>query len=189
MYDESIHMPFIVHYPNMIKKGRRTDLLINNTDFAPTILKLAGGDVPDYMQGLSFDKEVKGEPIGKWRKGTYYRYWMHMIHHDIPAHFGIRTKEYKLIFYYGRHYDPALYGTKSMVWLKVSNLVEPTPAAWEFYDLKNDPDETVNRYGDAKYASVIADLKAELKRMRHDLDETDEKYPEIQKVIDEHWND
>lgn len=35
----------------------------------------------------------------KLPKETYYRYWMHMEDHMLPAHFGIRTKDYKLIFY------------------------------------------------------------------------------------------
>ena len=37
-----------------------------------------------------------------WRTSTYYRYWMHMAHgHNNPAHFGLRTDRYKLIFFYG----------------------------------------------------------------------------------------
>ncbi|MFC1763301.1 sulfatase [Planctomycetota bacterium] len=188
MYEESMQMPLIIHYPAWIKQGRRTNLLVNNTDFAPTLLEMAGGSVPSYMQGCSFLSELKGLTPIDWRTATYYRYWMHMIHHDVPAHFGLRTRDHKLIFFYGRHYDPALYGTKSMVWLEKSNLVEPTPAAWEFYDLKNDPEETVNRYGDPKYTQIIADMKIELKRQREQLNETDAKYPEIQAVIDTHWD-
>ena len=53
MYEESMRMPFIVHYPKMIRPGTVTDLLINNTDYAPTMIELAGGDTPDYMQGRS----------------------------------------------------------------------------------------------------------------------------------------
>ena len=189
MYDESMQMPFIVHYPAQIKQGRRTDLLINNTDFAPTMLEIAGGRAPDYMQGRSFASELKGKTPRNWRKATYYRYWMHLIHHDVPAHFGIRTKEFKLIFFYGLHYDPSMNGKLSMTWLKKSNLIEPTPAAWEFYDLKNDPEETVNRYADPKYAAIIKELKGELRQLRIELNETDDKYPHIQKVIDAHWDD
>ncbi len=189
MYEESMQMPFIVHYPPTIKEGRRSNLLINNTDFAPTIIEIAGGQVPGYMQGKSFASELKGQRPENWRKATYYRYWMHLIHHDVPAHFGIRTADFKLIFFYGRHYDPTMNGKPSMAWLKTSNPVEPTPAAWEFYDLRNDPEETVNRYSDPKYAAVIEELKLELKRQRARLNETDAQYPHIQKVIDAHWND
>ena len=44
------------------------------------------------------------EPAG-WKQEAYYRYWMHMAHHDNPAHLGIRTKTHKLIYYYGCNYD------------------------------------------------------------------------------------
>lgn len=189
MYEESMQMPFIVHYPAWIKGGRHTDLLVNNTDFAPTLLEIAGGSVPDYMQGRSFASELKGQRPQNWRTATYYRYWMHMIHHDVPAHFGIRTADFKLIFFYGLHYDPSMNGKPSMGWLKRSNLIEPTPAAWEFYDLREDPEETVNRYTDPKYARIIREMKDELRRLRSELNETDDKYPHVQRVIDAHWDD
>jgi uncharacterized sulfatase len=54
MYEESMRMPFLVHYLEGIKPGSRSDLLINKTDYAPTMIELAGGTVPEYMQGLSF---------------------------------------------------------------------------------------------------------------------------------------
>lgn len=46
-----------------------------------------------------------------------------------------------------------------------------------------------NRYSDPEYQEIIKDLKKELKLMREELNETDEKYPRIQKIIEEHWND
>ncbi|MGS0524311.1 sulfatase/phosphatase domain-containing protein [Zobellia nedashkovskayae] len=91
-------MPFIVRYPEKIKAGSRTSYLINNTDFAPTLIELAGGRAPDYMQGKSLKPIMEGARPDDWRKATYYRYWMQIIHHDIPAHFGLRSENYKLIF-------------------------------------------------------------------------------------------
>jgi len=187
MYEESMRMPFLVRYPGLVSAGSRSDLLINNTDFAPTMIQLAGGQVPAYMQGKSFVESLNGKTPANWRKATYYRYWMHLVHHDVPAHFGIRTKEYKLIFYYGRSL-PGSKG-KSLSWLPVSYQIEPTPPAWELYDMKNDPHEVNNLYQDPKYTDIIADLKTELKRLRHELNETDKNYPEFQRVIDAHWDD
>ena len=60
---------------------------------------------------------------------------------------------------------------------------------WEFYDLKNDPEELNNRYDDPAYKDIIANLKAELIKQRNAYNETDENYPHIQKIIDKHWND
>lgn len=64
-----------------------------------------------------------------------------------------------------------------------------TPVAWELYDLKNDPKEQNNVYQDSRYASVISALKSELGKHRAMCGETDVKYPRIQKIIDQHWND
>ena len=188
MYDESMRMPFVVHYPDGIKPNSKTDLLINNTDYAPTMIELAGGKRPDYMQGMSFINTLNGGLEENWRNATYYRYWMHIIHHYVPAHFGLRTKDYKLIFYYGKHYlDPSEF--KKFYWAKqYVDVDKNTPPAWEFYDLKKDPQELVNRYKDPEYKEIIESLKEELKQQRLELNETDEKYPEIQKIVEDNWN-
>jgi len=190
MYEESIRMPLIVHYPKMVKAGGRCDWLINNSDFAPTLLALAGIKAPEYMQGHSFVDALKGETEPEnWRAATYYRYWMHMAHgHNNPGHFGIRTKRYKLIFFYGADFTDTHAGRK-IENREGNRFWKDTPAAWEFYDLQNDPHEMVNQYGNPEYAEVIAELKAELKRIRAEVKEDDGKYPQIQAVIDEHWDD
>ena len=46
-----------------------------------------------------------------------------------------------------------------------------------------------NVYSKIEYKEIIVALKAELKKVRQQLDETDVKYPRIQKIIDQHWND
>jgi len=191
IYEESMRMPFIVHYPGLKTSGLKDAHLINNADFAPTIIELAGGKEPAYMQGHSFAEIFNGGEPAYSRKATYYRYWMHMIHHDIPAHFGLRTKEYKLVFFYGRYHDLTKEGTLSMYWNDEahSNKVLPTPPGWEFYDLTSDPHEMINQYKNPKYAEIIAELKQELIHQRKELNETDEKFPFLQKIIDEHWND
>jgi uncharacterized sulfatase len=55
--------------------------------------------------------------------------------------------------------------------------------------MKNDPQESTNLYGRPEYAGVVKKLKQQLAKLREELNETDEKYPEIQKIIDDHWND
>jgi len=185
MYEEAMRMPFFVHCPGTIEKGRRCDLLINNTDFAPTMIDLAGGDVPDYMQGMSFKRTLLGQKEKQWRDATYYRYWMHMAHYlGNPAHFGLRTKTYKLIFFYGVDYeDPP----RTNYWGSQADII--TPPGWELYDLQKDPHEMNNRYGQPEYAEVVKELKSKLRLLREQLNETDANYHHIQKIIDEHWND
>jgi N-acetylglucosamine-6-sulfatase len=189
MYEEGMRMPFLVRYPKLVEAGSRNNWLINNTDFAPTMLELAGAKTPSYMQGRSFAGALGGEAKpADWRKATYYRYWMHMAHaHNNPAHFGIRTERYKLIFFYGCDFTDINYGKKTTK--HQGNRYYPnTPPAWELYDLKEDPKEMHNQYDNPQYKKVITELKQELKRQREELKETDAKYPRIQKIIDAHWD-
>ncbi len=173
MYEEAFRMPFIVHFPGMVKAGSTNDWLINNTDFAPTILALAGAGTPGYMQGRSFASALKGEQKPEdWRMYTYYRYWMHMAHQlAVPAHFGVRGERYKLIFFYGCNYRGG----------------DNTPVAWEFYDLQKDPFEMKNLYANPEHKKIISEMKIELKNTRKKLNETDEQFPAIQKIIDANW--
>ena len=188
MYEESMRMPFLVRYPRMVEAGSKADLLVNNTDFAPTLIELAGGEVPQYMQGASFRRVLEtGKEPGNWRTSTYYRYWMHMAHRlGNPAHFGIRTKRYKLIFYYGLDYRDS-----ERVKTDQGDRRNPriaTPPAWEFYDLQNDPHEMDNRYNDDGYMEVISSLKKELRRLREELNETDDNYPHLQAIVSRYWD-
>ncbi len=193
MYDESMRMPFFVRYPEKIKAGTRTDAIINNADFAPTLIELAGGTPPEHMQGHSFKHILEtGEEPENWQQSTYYRYWMHMAHaHANPAHFGIRTKKHKLIFFYGKYWVDT--DNPDAEWNKASwgnRFTMHTPVAWEFYDLSKDPQEMNNAYKDPAYKDIIANLKEQLVAKRKELNEEDgDKYPHIQKVIDAHWND
>lgn len=191
MYEESMRMPFLVRYPKTIKAGTRTNAIINNTDFAPTIIDLASGKTPEYMQGSSFKEVLEtGKEPKDWQQETYYRYWMHMAHkHSNPAHFGIRTKDYKLIFFYGRDYKKR--NNKAQKWANHPSSLSflETPVAWEFYDLKKDPKEMDNKYGNEAYTDIIKDLKVRLAALRTKVKENDTEYAAIQKSIDEHWND
>jgi len=161
MYEDSLVMPFIVRYPREIKPSSLNDDLVNNVDFAETILDFAGVDIPADMQGRSLRPLLNGKTPENWRDVSYYRYWMHGAHFNVAAHFGIRTKRYKLIYYYG---DPlGAKGTKG----------GPTEPEWELFDLEKDPLEMVNVYGDAAYAGVLKNLKFKLARVRHKVADTD----------------
>ncbi len=169
IYDEALQMPFLARYPKEIKAGSVIDDIISNIDFAPTLLDYAGLDKTDGMQGRSFRSNAAGNQPADWPNRIYYRYWMHMAHHDNPAHYGIRTKDFKLIFFYGLPLD--------------SNGVLPelTPAGWELYDLRNDPRELNNVYNDPGYREIVRELKKQLVEMKKDAGDEDEEYPEVLK--------
>lgn len=184
MYEEAMRMPLLMRYPPKIKAGTRTDAIVNNVDFAPTLIELCGGKKPAYMQGDSFAWITDGsnEPKG-WKQHTYYRYWMHMAHgHNNPAHFGIRTHDYKLIFFYGTDYRDRKVKPRNARAFQFNKML--TPAGWELYDLRKDPQELNNVYGRPEYARVTEELKALLKQERERLNETDLNYPKIQAIIE-----
>ncbi|RMG38028.1 MAG: DUF4976 domain-containing protein [Planctomycetota bacterium] len=173
MYEESQRMPFLIRYPKLIRPGTRSDALIENVDFAPTLLDFAGVPTPSYMQGRSFRSicETGREP-DDWRDAVYYRYWMHMAHHFNPAHVGLRTKRFKLIFYYGCDYQGG----------------NRTPPGWELYDVANDPHETTNLYDDPRYAEVVTRLKQRLARLRQEVGDTGKDFPKAEEIIREFWD-
>lgn len=101
MYEESFKTPFIVRYPQLIKPGREDSTLVMLLDVAPTLVQLAGLQVPPDMQGKSLIPVFKGN--GKhFRYEVFYHYYEYPNEHNALPHFGIRTHRYTLI----RFYDP-----------------------------------------------------------------------------------
>ena len=154
MYEESLRMPFLVRYPREIQSGSSCDAMALNIDFAETWLDYAGLSTPEDMQGTSLRPLFNGETPDDWRTSMYYRYWMHLTHHYVPAHYGIRTHRYKLIYYYGE----ALGTTGS--------IDEPKEPEWELFDLEKDPNEMCSVYDDPAYADIVTELTAELYRLK-----------------------
>jgi arylsulfatase A-like enzyme len=155
MYEESLRMPFLIRYPGVARPGSVNGDITLNIDFAPLFLEAAGAPVPAGMQGRSFRANLQGHTPRDWRKSMYYRYWMHNDGaHHVPAHYGVRTDRYKLIYYYNK--------ALGMKGAQESGM----PPEWELFDLKSDRHEMKNVYGDPAYASVVKTLKAELDRLQ-----------------------
>lgn len=173
MFEESQRMPFLVRFPKTISAGQRLDSIIENVDFAPTILDYAGAEVPQSVQGRSFKPLLEtGKEPTDWKQEAYYRYWMHMAHHDNPAHVGLRTKTHKLIYYYGCNYDGGY----------------RTPPGWELYDLVNDPHETRNLYDDPKQADRVTELKQCLRDLRQRVGDDGSHFPACEAIVQEFWD-
>jgi len=155
MYEESLKMPFLVKYPRMIKPGQVINSIVTNVDFAPTFCEWAGIPVPQYMQGNSFIPLFKGEPPSDWQNSMYYRYWMHLSHHYVGAHYGVRTLKHKLIYYYGKS-------------LGQPNTIDiDKQPEWELFDLEKDPFEMHNVYHESSYQEIRQNLKNELHRLQN----------------------
>lgn len=90
MYEPSFHMPLIVRWPGVTKAGSVSKELVQNLDFAETLLDLAGAPRPADMQGESFVPLLRGQAV-EWRKSVYYG--------DMTQQ-GVRTKQYTLVHFF-----------------------------------------------------------------------------------------
>ncbi|MEM9665384.1 MAG: sulfatase [Bacteroidota bacterium] len=140
MYEAALQMPLLMRWPAGIAPGTRVESLVQNIDYAPTFLDLAGVPIPPTMQGRSLRPVLDAEAPPDWREAIYYHYYDHM-RHRVGRHAGVRTARYKLIHFY-------------------------TDDTWEFYDLEADPLEVRNVYGDPTYAEPIETMKATYERLR-----------------------
>jgi len=178
MHDESIKMPFLVRYPGHIKAGTVNHDIALNIDFAPTFLDYAGAPIPSWMDGTSMRPILEGHTPATWRKSFYYRYWMNNdMWTKAPAHYGIRTDRYKLVFLYGL----------PLGMFASSPMDKPFTPRWEFYDLLKDPTEMHNRYGDPAYAKIIADLKTQLLALKKQYGDEDSRFPEMEALVKKYW--
>ena len=161
MYEESLQMPLLVRYPAAIDAGSVINDIVVNVDFAATLLDLCGVETLADLQGRSFAPLLRGEQIEDWPTSMYYRYWMHRDgSHLCPAHYGVRSQTHKLICYYNDPLDqPGANGPAD-------------PMEWELFDLVADPLEVDNVWDKPEYASVQAELLAELARLQDQVGDT-----------------
>lgn len=144
MYEESMRTPLIMRLPDNMEKKAKGDIaqMVQNIDYAPTFLDIAGAEIPEDIQGVSLMPLLKGEKPENWRKSLYYHFYEYPAEHMVKRHYGVRTERYKLIHFY--------------------NDID----VWELYDLKEDPKEMKNLFGKPGYEKITEELKAELVRLQ-----------------------
>ncbi len=143
MFEESFRMPFLVRWPGVVKPGSKPKELIQNIDYAPTFLDVAGLDVPDEVQGRSLTPLLTGESQN-WRESLYYAYY-ELGEHAVPQHFGVRTERHKLIYF-------------------------PRTDEWNLFDLERDPSEMKSVHADPEYQRVRDEIAVEFTRLRRQFD-------------------
>ncbi len=155
IYDESFKTPLLAKWPGVIEPGSASDQMVQNLDFAQTILDAAGISAPADMQGESLVPLLRGNEQDWDREAVYYHYYEYPAVHMVKRHYGIVTREYKLAHFY---YDVD---------------------EWELYDRLKDPLEMLNVYDDPDYAEIVAELKVKLAELRvkyKDSEELDQHY-------------
>lgn len=154
MFEESLSMPFIIRWPGMIQPGenviRASRAMIQNIDYAPTLLDICGAPIPEDMQGTSMVPVLKnqGEAPKGWRDAIYYMYsgeWTHRV----AKHDGVRTDRHKLMHFPG---------------------AKNRPDEWMLFDLEKDPQEMESVAKDPAYANTLEQMKelyAQLRQQHH----------------------
>jgi arylsulfatase A-like enzyme len=153
MYEQSLRVPWMVRYPDVVKAGATSRDWVVNIDNAPTILELAGLPVPSDMQGRSLVPLFHGNTPADRQRSMYYHYYEFAPPHWVLPHYGIRTERYKLIYYY-------------------------TVNEWDLFDLENDPDEMENLFFwsgvkiHPDYETILPGLVDQLKGLRTKYNDT-----------------
>ncbi len=151
MYEPSLRTPLLMRGPEGFERTGDIQEMVQNIDYAPTFLDLAGLEVPEEIQGQSLLPFLKTEDgaAEEWRGAIYYHYYEYPNEHAVKRHYGIRTDRYKLIHFY---YDIDI---------------------WELYDLQEDPQEMDNLYGKKKYEGLVKELKEQLEGLQERYGDTD----------------
>lgn len=137
MYEESFRTPLIIKWPGVTHKKTTTTSMVQNLDFAQTILDMADMQAPEDMQGKSIVHVLKGKQKGDLHDALYYHFYENQ-EHKVAKHVGVRTNRYKLIYFYENN-------------------------EWELYDLNKDIAEMKNLYGIDAYKKITLQLKQRLK--------------------------
>lgn len=140
MYEESFRTPLIVKWPGVTNRKMKTESMVQNLDFAETIMDMAGLPVPPDMQGKSFVPVLKGKQKGNVHDALYYHFYENQ-EHKVAKHIGVRTSRYKLIYFYEKN-------------------------EWELYDLQKDNMEMQNVYDNPLYSDVKKMMKKRLKQLK-----------------------
>ncbi len=146
MYDVSMQSPLLVRWPGHIKRGIVNSAMVQNIDYAPTILAIARITPPAWMQGINLLPLLSGKQKTLGRDELYYHFYEYNADHTVLPHLGVRGQRYKLIYFY-------------------------TVNEWEMYDLKADPGEQKNLINSAKHQSIVKRMKASLVKLRNTYDD------------------
>lgn len=161
LYDPGIRVAFLARPPRSWGVAPAApDGLVSHVDVLPTLLDLAGGEVPSFVQGQSFAGVLRGEP-GPRRSEIFAEKNFHDEYDPIR---GIRTDRFAYVRNLEPGTPPRLSGDIEAGLVRQGlgeEHLRPRPGE-ELYDLDADPWQLRNLAEDASYASVRADLAARL---------------------------
>ena len=150
-YEESIRIPLMIRYPLEQSLPRVVNNIALNLDLAPTILDIAGLNIPQNMQGRSLLPLIKNQAPSDWRKFFFYQY-----NHD-PGFPDAKVRPYIAL----RHEN----GLKFVTYEENSSWAE-------FFDTStdNDPYEINNLINASSHTDDLVYIKSVLQNEMHTTD-------------------
>ncbi len=195
LYDSGLQVPLLIHWPGRLTSGRVTDRLVSFVDFAPTVLSLAGVDIPRHMQGKAFLGEQESGPrryvhAARDRMDETYDYiravrdhrfkYIHNLQPEKPYAQHIEymdemptMKEWRRL-----HAEGQLSGAQKL-FFSAGKPVE------ELYDTQQDPHEINNLAANPLFQAELQRLRDECRRWRkriHDMGDIPE-----QEMVNSMW--
>jgi N-acetylglucosamine-6-sulfatase len=164
MFEESLKMPFVIRWPGVAKAGVRPEAMIQNIDYAPTFLEMAGAPVPADLHGQSFVPILRGEGQApdEWRDAVFYQYSGENTH-AVARHDGVRNARYKLMRF-------------------------PDTDEWMLFDLENDPMEMTNVSAEPAHAATLAEMKTLYTTLKRRYGVSDSTFP-MHRLAEKWWRD
>jgi arylsulfatase A-like enzyme len=175
LYDSGLKIPLIVHVPDKYQKkygmkpGTTDDRMVTFIDFAPTMLDIAGVEIPSGWLGKPF---IPGNPenLHQYTFGISDR-----LDEAFEVARTLRTPEYRYI----RNFIPQLPLIQPNFYTDQSEIMKALNAAnremelnevqsvffrtrrtaEELYDVKNDPHQIHNLAGDPAYNDKLVELR------------------------------
>jgi len=96
MYDQVLHVPLIMRFPEVLPAGRVVEPATQEIDQMPTLLRLLNAPLPDGVQGRSLLPLIP-DAAGPVR-------WDETVYAEFPNIKMVRTPDRKLVYYPGRPY-------------------------------------------------------------------------------------
>ena len=178
LYDSGTRIPLVVSWPGKIQAGTRTDAMVSWVDLIPSVIDLAGGEVPPGIDGRSFADVLTGksdhhrEKIFTTHTGdTEYNIYpirsvrvdnLKYIHNLLPD--AVHTNHSDILRNDGRGAYWDSWDAKANQNDRDALVVESyyTRPEFQLFDIEKDPLEQNNLVNDPSYANELEFLRAEL---------------------------
>ncbi len=162
-YEESIRIPFLMRWPDVVAAGSHIREMGLNIDLAPTLIELAGSQIPSVVDGRSLIPLLEGNPTN-WRTAFIYEYFKEPWTQRFPNIVGVRTTEWKYITY--------------------PDSKEEYTISEELYDLIRDPEEMTNLIGKPEYRNKANEMRRLLNQLKR---ETHYSEPDLNNIYGERF--